>query len=89
MMDLTGKGALIERGKIFAREGTRYKVVSLDRPEVVSRWMRASSFFVNEREDEEGSVIRYSYAVGDPVFFFMFPDGRGLILGRIEAEVTA
>jgi len=59
----------IERGKIVEAKDGGYKVESYTRGGVTSRFL------------DPGTVV---CATGDEVYFFMFPDGRGMILGKIE-----
>ena len=88
---MEGSGAVfIERGKICekkadARAGYVYKVESSTRGGILSRWMEAVSACANEYREE--MPMRYEYAVGDEVNFFMFGDGRGMILGRIRRDL--
>lgn len=64
-------GACIERGEVTAAGTDGYTVASLDRPGgVQSREIRAAG----------GAA----YAVGDRVYFFLFRDGTGMILGGME-----
>ena len=68
-----------------------YKVESATRQGVKSRWMEAVSASVREYEvtGTEGPAIekKYEYFVGDIVNFFMFDDGRGMILGKIRMDL--
>ena len=67
-----------------------YKVESITRDGLVSRWMEAVNACVNEHRDEgenDGSEIKYEYFTGDLVNYFMFPDGRGMILGKIRKDI--
>ena len=70
MMQKPKYGAVFERGivKEYIYLDSQYRVESLDRPGVVSRPMYAY---------ENGY-----YSVGDEVFYFMFDDGTGLIMGE-------
>ncbi len=61
-------GARMERGRITAASGNSYTVESYDRPGLVSM--------------SGGVKGAAGYAVGDRVIFCLFPDGRGMILGR-------
>ena len=66
--------AAIERGRIVdARDGA-FKVSSWSRGGVISRYLHPL----------QPNLETEPFGVGDEVYFFMFPDGRGLILGRIE-----
>ena len=58
-----------ERGKVCGKKtGPLYKVESYTRDGIVSRWIEA---------------VQGEYQIGDNVYFFMFDDGRGMILGRM------
>ncbi len=59
-------GAVIERGKIESAKDAAYTVSSYDREGIVTPPIRA--------------IDGHSYAVGDTVYFFLFPDGTGKIL---------
>ena len=62
-------GATIERGKIEEVAAGGYRVRNLDRPGLVSRVITGTDDTV--------------YQVEDKVYFFMFSDGNGKILGRL------
>lgn len=74
----------IERGKIIDAEGSTFKVESYTKGGVKTRFIEAINQYVNEYEGEPPAENKYAYAIGDEVFFFMFPDGRGMILGKIK-----
>lgn len=59
-------GAVIERGIVTAADESGYHIASFDREGIVSPALA----------DLSGE----SYAVGDKVYFFLFPDGTGKIL---------
>lgn len=62
-----------ERGVIDAKkEGPLYRVRSLTREGVITRWIQA----IPQHEDME-------FEIGDKAYFFMFDDGRGMILGPL------
>ncbi len=63
-------GAMIERGEIIRAEGARYKVQSFTRDGVVTPLIPAT-----------GDA---SYETGDMVYFFMFEDGYGLIIAKLD-----
>lgn len=90
---MEGSGAVfIERGSIYekkedARAGYVYKVKSSTRDGIISRWMEAVSACVNEYKGEPPVLERFEYEVDDEVNYFMFGDGRGMILGRIRREL--
>lgn len=60
----------IERGTIVAAEEGRYTAMCLDRPGVVTMPLRATG--------------AETYQVGDKVVLASFPDGDGLVLGKID-----
>lgn len=60
-------GAVIERGTITAADGGTYTVESIDRPGVTA-W---------ELESTDPNI-----AVGDTVYFFVFWDGKGLVIRK-------
>lgn len=65
-------GAKIERGRITAIEGEeprRYTVESIDRPGVTGCGLTG-------RED--------TYTIDETVYFFLFEDGTGAVLGPTE-----
>ena len=81
--ELTG-GVFIERGKITEKRqqgNWQYKVESMTRKGIKTRWMESVSAYCNECECPEHGPGKYQYNVGDEVYYFMFGDGRGMILG--------
>ena len=76
--DKTG-GVSIERGRIVQAQGGLYVVESYTRGGVETRPMEAVNQYVNED-------TKYEYKAGDEVDYFMFGDGRGLILGGMRRE---
>lgn len=64
-------GAALERGVIERIENGRYAVRSLTRDGIVSMPIRTTP--------NTGTL-----SVGDRVYFFVFPDGDGLVLDRME-----
>ena len=60
-------GAVIERGIVAGIETEGYVIRSVDREGVVTPPLRA---------------LNGTYAVRDRVFFFMFNDGDGAVIGR-------
>jgi len=70
-------GAMIERGEISAAEGEKYRVRSLSRDGIESLALPLMQKMCSENEEE--------YAVGDRVYYFMFPDGTGGIIGKFES----
>lgn len=77
-----------ERGKISQKKpgeaGAVYKVVSATRDGMESRWMESLNAYVKEYSGDPPMVDKYEYAVGDLVYYFMFPDGRGMIVGKVR-----
>lgn len=97
-MDKTERAGLvgIERAIIIEKQsdaaaGYVYRVESITRRGVESRWMEAASACVREYEvtGTEGPAVqrRFEYSVGDYVNCFIFGDGRGMILGRIRMDL--
>ncbi len=70
----------IERGKIISGGPGAYVVESYTRGGVQTRPIAAASEYVSECTCDGKS--KYLYSAGDEVFYFMFPDGRGMILGK-------
>lgn len=90
-MDKTERtgGVAAERGKISEkrkRDNWQYKVESLTRKGVKSRWMEACGAYCNEWTENEENNGKYEYQTGDEVYYFMFPDGRGMILGKMTRD---
>ncbi|MBQ6960873.1 MAG: hypothetical protein IJP78_07860 [Clostridia bacterium] len=82
----------IERGKICDKKaGPCYKVESYTRDGVKSRWMESVNKYVNEYQCDSIYDIahekKYEYEIGDEVYFFMFDDGRGMILGKMQRDL--
>ena len=90
-------GARIERGIIDEADGGRYRVKSLCRDGVKTPWIEPlqnePTITVPVTYDaggktEQGTIrMQYTppeYEKGDKVYFFIFPDGKGSILGRFE-----
>lgn len=63
-------GAPIERGVIETIEDGRYRVASFTRNGITSLPLKA----MNEAD---------TLSVGDRVYFFLFDDGDGLIIGKM------
>lgn len=62
-------GVCIERGRVEKTENGRYRVISVTNDGIRTLPLKAM---------EAGGTI----APGDLVYFFIFPDGEGLILGK-------
>lgn len=83
-------GARIERGTIAEIDGSRYKVKSICRDSVTTPWLESLAieptlYVLNE--DGTSDNVRYrptEYKAGDMVYFFMFRDGHGAILGKAK-----
>ncbi len=93
----TGNAAF-DRGKITdkrKREHWQYKVESYTRKGVRSRWMESVGAYLYEWGEcgkcdtslctyyPDGKKDKFEYEIGDEVYFFMFADGRGMILGKM------
>ena len=63
-------GATIERGRIISAQAGKYTVESYDRDGVTTPPITTT--------DDN------SYNTGDRVFFFMFNDGTGRIIGKMD-----
>ena len=66
-------GAAIERGQVVEKTQAGYRVKSLTRVGVVTPQIQAM-------QDAE-------FAVGDGVYFFLFDDGEGGILGKAAGGI--
>lgn len=75
-------GAYVELGRIAEKNGRTYRVESYTREGVFTRFIYAANEYVREYEGEPAQEAKYSYGVGDRVYFFVFPDGNGLIIGK-------
>ncbi|MBQ8111364.1 MAG: hypothetical protein IJ124_14505 [Clostridia bacterium] len=62
-------GAFIERGEILSEDSAAYTVKSLDRDGIITPPIKA---------------INDGYDVGDRVFFFLFNDGSGRIIDKMD-----
>lgn len=83
-------GAIIERGEITGMENGGYIVKSLSRHGVTTPPIPAQEAIKEIIVDGEHAVhIEYeTYAAGDRVYFFMFDDGRGMVIARIKEADT-
>ena len=90
-------GARIERGEIIESSGLQHKVKSLERDGVVTPLIgvleikpKIETKVTHDRNDStvsetlEAEYTATEYAVGDMVYFFMFADGHGAILGKAK-----
>lgn len=83
------KPVVIERGTVTEKRiptggfWWQYKVTSLTRDGLKSRWMEAAVFWEHMTVDEMGGTANQGFAIGTNVYYFMFGDGRGVILDRI------
>jgi hypothetical protein len=68
--DCKSPGAVIERGTVLSETDGMYTVASVTRPGVETLPLEA--------------LPGASFAAGDSVYFFAFPDGRGVILKKLE-----
>lgn len=79
----------IERGTVREKripEGGfwwQYKVESITRDGLKSLWMEAAVFWEHMTMPETGGTANKGFDVGTNVYYFMFGDGRGVILDRI------
>lgn len=83
-MDMKGNenwGARIERGTIDEVDGSKYKVKSLSRDNVKTPWIEVLSVNPTLYADVYKPT---EYKSGDMVYFFMFGDGHGAILGKAK-----
>ena len=86
------KRVVIERGTVAEKripEGGywwQYRVVSVTRHGLKSKWMDAIVFWehVILEDDENDNPPSGGFAVGTEVYYFMFGDGRGAILDRVS-----
>ena len=84
--------AFLDRGIIIEKtDGPRYRVESYGRAGVKTRPIESVNKYVHEyRSDPPYDAAAYEdkfeYYVGDEVYFFLFPDGRGMILGKMIRE---
>ena len=62
-------GAMIERGKIIDVQAEGYKIQSYTRDGLTTPFLKP--------------LTDTTYEVGDFVYFFLFADGQGAILGKI------
>ena len=88
----TAKLIGIERGIISQKKSDAsavyvYKVKSQTRDNIESRWMEAACAYTHEWKGEPPARDEYEYSVGDLVNYFMFPDGRGMILGKVRKDL--
>ncbi|MBR3740539.1 MAG: hypothetical protein IKN04_08770 [Clostridia bacterium] len=74
----------VERGEIDRIEDGGFIVKSLTRKDVESRPMQCVNLYVNEYKGDPPVEDKFQYKPKDRVYFFMFPDGRGMILGKME-----
>ena len=72
-------GARIERGEINESRGTTHRVKSLDREGIVTPFIGGLDI-----AQTVGEYTPTEYAVGDMVYFFVFADGHGAILGKAK-----
>ncbi len=84
---------MIERGRVTAILGGKYTVASIDRSGIVSPMLGTIGAAGTDASVHEVTLYLTAqegkqYAVGDTVYFFMFRDGTGTILGRFSASST-
>lgn len=74
-------GAVIERGKIREVTEKGCRVDSITRSGITTPPLMPA-FHQHEVEDDKLTAKEPAFAVGDLVYFFMFPDGDGMIVGK-------
>ena len=79
-------GAIIERGEIMGMEDGGYIVKSLSRMGVITPPIQAQEPIekINAGTDAGFEIEYRKYAAGDRVYFFMFDDGRGMVIAPIK-----
>lgn len=81
------RGTICEKKADTLPDRFLYKVQSSTREGVTSRWMESVNAGVYEYKGDAAQEEKYQYAVGDLVNYFMFPDGRGMILGMVRRDL--
>ena len=82
-----------ERGEIKEKKADSqpnrylYKVESATRDGIVSRWMESVNANINEYRGDPPQEVKAQYSVGDLVYYFMFSDGRGMVLGKVRKDL--
>lgn len=78
-------GAMVERGEIMAILDEGYVVQSLSRLGVITPPIPAQEMIVKITMDAENNIqIEHrKYAAGDRVYFFLFDDGKGMVIAPI------
>ncbi len=85
--ELTSPMPHIGRGTICDKKaGPLYKVKSYTMKGVTTRWIEAINAGVNEYKGDPAVEIKYQYSLNDEVYYFMFADGRGMILGPMRRD---
>lgn len=95
MMDSMENTSVVgfERGTIKEKKADTlpnryvYKVKSATRDGIVSRWMESVNANINEYQDKPPEEVKAEYYVGDLVYYFMFSDGRGMVLGKVRKDL--
>lgn len=82
----------IDRGIISDRKADGggkylYRVESETRNGIQSRWIESVNAYINEYRGEPPTTYKRSFDVGDMVYYFMFPDGRGMIIGIARTDI--
>lgn len=72
-------GTMIEQGIIVSIQGDGYRIDSYSRDGLTTKPIKA---IADWDIDENGIPVR-RYGIGDKVFFFLFEDGNGMILGKL------
>lgn len=81
-MKMTEYGARIERGRILRSMGGGWEVESYDRPGVITPPLKTidDNKYTVTVEETTYTIHKPGYQAGMDVYFFMFDDGKGLIL---------
>lgn len=92
MSDATGRvgferGTICEKKKDTLPYRWLYKVKSSTRDNIKSRWMESINAAVYECWTEMPAEEKYQYEIGEDVYYFMFPDGRGMVLGKVRKDI--
>lgn len=81
------RGTISEKKPDTLPDRFLYKVQSSTREGVATRWMESVNAAAYEYRGSSSREEKYQYAVGDAVYYFMFPDGRGMVLGKVRKDL--
>ena len=73
-------GAAIERGEITAIEEGEYRIRSLSRSGIETPPIPAIEWTIGTEDGDR--TIRAKYETGETVYFVLYEDGTGVILGK-------